>query len=932
MDDPWGIDLEERIMKFEPWKIDSSGEYITPTDNEIEEIFGVSGGAVNESFNYFIKCGGDTKKLINLLSEHLIDDRFVVTKDLLFNRENWYTNEFYFYFQMFCKKIIGRYDWHYGEGKDLVLSKYHKIYEKGFLKFIPYGGEEKDATHAIPFAFMEFYGNQGVDFSDYIDWVESLVKYKSGLSYKDEVSKIRDIKLCGELAYYIYEFLKIRLNKNNLATCVDEGFEVYNMSGLSYFPKSMVISALTFISNKSSKNIRLEMQKNGKNKFLCNIHTQSDYKVEKYDKYKKSIFINIHNLFVQTIKKVFIKIYNLDTEPEIENITELGSESYIFNLKVKPQVTLRNITIFFKLMLIAVIGFIILNNPFNINYYILLVIFIIMVIIDYIFTKKNKKWNDNRILNTIRDSNEKISEMEHLSENLIIQKEALEKKVNERTKELEQKNFELKHIDMAKTNFFTNISHEFRTPLTIIIGTLDCIINGKYGNKINNRDPIFLTMQKNGFRLLRQIENILNYASLESGKKNLQKITFDPVEKIRIYSSMFTSLIEQRNLYFDFNTINEEQLLISFDIDLFETLFFNILSNSIKYTKKGGITVSIDKIEKNNKPFINIKIMDTGIGIPSEKISLIFERFHQVENTLNRKYEGTGIGMALCREIIENHDGEISVNSEPGNWTEVELLIPLAKDNNITEKTDRTTQKYHLADIDESINNIELCNTNTNTHTNTKILLVEDNSELCNFINTHLSKNYDVYIAKNGIEGLKILNNEKISLIISDIMMPEMDGIAFKEKISGNPVLNKIPFIFLTAKVEQDQKLKALSDGVIDFIIKPFKIDELLLKINNILSRDKLIKDNIVNKISNMFENEETNINDSYSLDAISEKYGLTRKEREVLKCIIDGNMVKEISFKLNISVRTVQTHINKIYKKTKAANRFELLSIVNVN
>ncbi|HOV13162.1 MAG TPA: hypothetical protein PK771_02665, partial [Spirochaetota bacterium] len=168
--DTWGIDLKNRIMKYEPWLTDIYGKYTTPTEEEKDKIYGVSGEAIKESLLYFEECGGDTGKLIELLNTHIINNKFKVDRNILLDESRWYNNEYYFYFQMFCKKLIGRYDWHFGEGKNKLLSRYHKIYEKGMFKFTPFGGKFKHVNHAIIHGFVDYYKTKGIDFYDYFEW------------------------------------------------------------------------------------------------------------------------------------------------------------------------------------------------------------------------------------------------------------------------------------------------------------------------------------------------------------------------------------------------------------------------------------------------------------------------------------------------------------------------------------------------------------------------------------------------------------------------------------------------------------------------------------------------------------------------------------------------------------------------------------------
>ena len=191
----WGIDLTNRKMKYQPWTIDIEGKYIAPSEEEKDKIYGISGDAVRETLIYFEECSGDTDELIRLLNEHIIDNRFFIDRESLLDNKRWYNNEYYFYFQIFCKKIIGRYNWHFGECSNEQLSVYHKIWEKGKFGFVPFGGEHKHINHAIISGFIDYYRANGVDFTDYFNWIKILSKELTNLDYKIDLFKIRDFFL-----------------------------------------------------------------------------------------------------------------------------------------------------------------------------------------------------------------------------------------------------------------------------------------------------------------------------------------------------------------------------------------------------------------------------------------------------------------------------------------------------------------------------------------------------------------------------------------------------------------------------------------------------------------------------------------------------------------------------------------------------------------
>ncbi len=922
MNNTWGIDIIDRQMLYNPWKTDINGYYVQPDKKEISEVFGISGEAVAETFTYFKECHGDCSKLITLLNRHINNDRFKVSENTLLDKDYWFTNEFYFYFQMFCKKVIGRYDWHYGENHNIELSAYHKIYEKGLLKFIPYAGEEKDATHAIPYAFMEYYSKKSVDFTDMIEWIEALVIHKTALSYKDDVSKIRDIKLCGEMAYYIYEFLKIRLNKNNLSNCIDEGFEIFNLSGLTFFPKEMIIKALMFISNLSSRNTQINcIKKIDSSTYRCEIGAYEKYKIEKYDKYRKAVFINIHQMFCETIIKVFMKIFNLKHRPEISDITPLGSDLYNFHIKLKHKKVESDYCILCKIGLIMffLYGLIfVVAEGFYISVFVLL---LFTFAIDFYYKRKRRHYYEKRILNMAEDTNQKIQEMEEMSEKLVNEKENLENKIKERTGELREANAVLKNLDTMKTRFYTNISHEIRTPLTLIKSPVESIIEGYYGKTIESKSAVFKGISNNCNRLLHLINSMLDLSKIESGYMTMNKTVIDLHQFIKKCTGFFDSSLVEKNIELQLGFYDSKNMYLECDEELMETLFFNLISNAVKYNKENGkIIVTTDIIDDK----IRMKIEDTGVGIPEDQLDIIFDRFIRADNQKKGIHDGSGIGLSLSYEIVKLHNGTISVESKENIGTIFTIELPYYHTIECLENTE-DIRKVLSDEIESFIESEQKVAHYT-------VLLVEDNKELSIYLMDILNKSFNMKHASHGIEALEILHNEKIDLIISDVMMPIMNGYDLMSEILHDNVLKTIPFIFLTARSEINEKLDCLSKGAIDYIEKPFNVNYLKEKINNLLCRENIIKKKLTSRILSAVNDVVQTEENKRILEvkaSVFDEYKLSDKEFEIAIMIVNGISLKEIAYNLNKSLRTVQYHITGIYKKTGTSNRFELLNIV---
>jgi PAS domain S-box-containing protein len=420
---------------------------------------------------------------------------------------------------------------------------------------------------------------------------------------------------------------------------------------------------------------------------------------------------------------------------------------------------------------------------------------------------------------------------------------SLEIKVAERTKKIE-------YLTRQKTDFFANISHEFRTPLTLILGPVESILTKKYGNIINADDEKFKMMLYNGSKLLKLINNLLDFSKIDANKIMIKKQKINISQLLKFYVSLAKTYAENIGLTIIYNDNNTENKLITYtDRDLLEKSVFNLISNAMKFTPKGGqIIVQLDK--KSDEYQISVK--DTGIGIPADKIEYIFERFNQVDSSSSRKYEGTGIGLSLTREFVVNLGGKISVKSKLNEGSVFIISLPYVETENEDVEISIEENKIINPHIFTEMNNHSESDLSSdkifhkgNSET---ILVVEDNQDMRRYLKMLLEENYDLIFAGNGIEGMKKAIDGNPDLILSDIMMPEMDGYGMTELIKADEKLKYIPVILLTAKADMDMKMEGFKKGADDYIIKPFDSKELCARVRVHIQikkmRDDLIKRN----------------------------------------------------------------------------------------
>ena len=399
-------------------------------------------------------------------------------------------------------------------------------------------------------------------------------------------------------------------------------------------------------------------------------------------------------------------------------------------------------------------------------------------------------------------------------------------------------------VDEIKSRFFANLSHEFRTPLTLIFGPAKDIMENSDDKKAKQNAGI---IKRNTSRLYKLVNQLLDLSKLEAGKMKLKTREQNIIPFLKGVVLSFNSLAERKKITLRFN-IFEETLRIYIDKDKVEKIINNLLFNAFQFTPEGG---EIDFTVKKLVEEIEIKISDNGIGIPKEKINKIFDRFYQVDGSHTREGEGTGIGLALTKELVELHKGKITVQSKEGEGATFTILLPLGK---AQFKSEEIVDKDEAEEITETIEKVEFISEPAKRKGKTDIdvlididkpllLLVEDNSDVRKYIINHLEEDYRIQEAVDGEDGLSQASNHIPDLIISDVMMPKMDGFELCNKLKSDERTSHIPVIMLTAKATSQDKIEGYETGADDYIMKPFDAAELKVRIKNLIElRRKLQK------------------------------------------------------------------------------------------
>lgn len=397
---------------------------------------------------------------------------------------------------------------------------------------------------------------------------------------------------------------------------------------------------------------------------------------------------------------------------------------------------------------------------------------------------------------------------------------------------IERQSQKLRQLDEAKTRFFSNITHEFRTPLTLIISPLETLL------KQQPKQPLLGMIHANASRLLALINQLLDLSKIDAGALQPSLTKENLVLFLRRQAEPFEALADERGIELSIPKKVLEMPFGYIDTDKLSKIITNLLSNALKFTPKGG---KVQYYWDINDMLLSITLSDSGIGIPPEKLSTIFNRFYQVDSSSRRMYEGSGIGLSLVKELVGVLKGEITVESRLSSGTTFILRFPIDAHSWGIVETENMSQKQPevVSQVVEKASSIMI---NEATPPNSVVLIVEDNPDLRTYIASLFNTQCQALTAEDGQEGLEKAIEAIPDLIISDWMMPNMDGINLCQHLKKDARTSHIPVVLLTAKAAAESRLTGFEEGADDYIVKPFHATELQLKVRNWLARQEKLK------------------------------------------------------------------------------------------
>jgi signal transduction histidine kinase/DNA-binding response OmpR family regulator len=491
---------------------------------------------------------------------------------------------------------------------------------------------------------------------------------------------------------------------------------------------------------------------------------------------------------------------------------------------------------------------------------------------------------------------------------LKMEKLVLENTVRERTEKIMLQTEELKEMDRVKSRFFANISHEFRTPLTLILAPLE--------EELSKKPPAeqdkLLIMKRYANRLLELVNQLLNLSKLEAGKMDLHIQKGELRQFLSVLSSSFDSLAQHQEISFE-KAIAVPEGPFWFDPDKLEKVIINLLSNAFKFTPaEGSVKFAAQMAGQPGLPILRVSVSDTGRGIATEEQKKVFESFYQARQTVENQDGGTGLGLAFAKELVKLHKGNISLQSEVGKGSVFSIEVPVGREAyEAGQIIENPALPHTLLSVQQAVpENPASPDEKTKERrpasraTQETVLIVEDNAELRDYMASLLEGQYTIFKAPDGVEALAYARKVLPSLIISDLMMPRMDGIELTASIKSDERTSHIPVILLTAKSGQESRIDGLKTGADDYLTKPFSVEELSVRVANLIELRKKLAERYRERIRvHVTSSEEMSLDDKFLMKA---------------KEIVEANM-EDVLFSVEKMAEEMSLSRTQLLRKLKA-------------
>jgi len=417
----------------------------------------------------------------------------------------------------------------------------------------------------------------------------------------------------------------------------------------------------------------------------------------------------------------------------------------------------------------------------------------------------------------------------------ITEKKAAQAEIARKNEELQKLLEQIRRLDQLKSDLFANVSHELRTPLALILGPAESVLaSGTNLTDVQRRD--LGVVRHNAATLLKHVNDLLDLAKLDAGKMTMDYVDIDLARMVRTVAAHFDALAPQKSI--SYAVLAPDVARAEVDPEKMERVVLNLLSNAFKFTPQGG---RIQCTLKNNNSHFILTVQDSGPGIPQAMRNTIFERFRQAQGGTTREFGGTGLGLSIVKDFVDLHGGTISISDAATGGTLVQVDVPLrapegSSVRTLAEPESAPTAGIVISGAVEELRSSEDQILTVGDATKTKILVIEDHPEMRRFIAEVLSSEYSVVTAADGLEGLSIVAAERPDLVVTDLMMPKLGGDELVRRMRANPELTQLPVLVLSARADDELRLKLLAELVQDYLVKPFSAGELRARVRNLVT------------------------------------------------------------------------------------------------
>ncbi len=821
-----------------------------------------------------------------------------------------WSEEAYFSLVMLSKQLLGEASFHAPPAQGQEYGPERRIYEQGPIIFPPWGPDrDGKPTHDVTMAnvmvlALDLRNRDPLIYDEFLALMSSLLPPGYSLGPEDVSEESRWCSLeFVEYGFALYDVLCPDPDGKSKAalTYSLKGTRIVRLAGA--LPERIRSAFTAQTISRINGFYQFSIERCTTNQFRFSISFPRDSPPLGYRGHYDSCKKNDRDVWLGAMSGFIIGAFSLPSPPSTECLELTDPEKTGFLITLRYDHRTHSIIRFFPSILsLLVPATILLLSPWVFPGFAalasILALSLIAPLATYAFTELLA--TRKRMAAQAQAGLDQLAELQRTMDDLYAERAFLEKRVEERTAELKEAHQRIAGLDRAKTEFFANSSHELRTPITLIASPLDAIRSGLHGESIPHDSPLFAIMSRNASRLKTLADRLLDFLHLDQGLVRANPIPLDLKAFCGPYYDDFRPAAEVSGLQMELCI--EKPIVAMADPAILETILINLFSNALKFTPKDG-WIRISASEVADKAVLCVA--DSGKGIQHEKLSQIFERYAAASWRSRADYSGFGLGLPLSRELARLIGGELSAESEPGRGSVFTLSLPSTSQPPAAHALGASEAPRRITTVKQKAVHREA---NIKAAT---LLIIDDDADMREYLNISLSIAFHPALASSAAEALRLIDGGlRPDLILCDLMMPGMDGFSFREELLGRVGMDAIPFLFLSAQADPEARLRGIRSGALDYIEKPFRVEELIAKLRSIVDLSERDKAQTKTFVQDCPWQER------------ARKIGLSDIDIRVIALVLHGKADKEIAAELNYSPRTISNRLSGIMRKTGSPNR----------